>query len=81
MQQPAIQCNIEAEIALIGCDFVDENILLEVSDLLLPEDFYDVKNRLIYKTMLKLIKEGKNVDVMTVLSALQGDHLLEQCGG
>ena len=81
MQQPAIPCNIEAEIALIGCVFVDENILLEVSDLLLPEDFYDVKNRLIYKTMLKLIKEGKNVDVMTVLSALQGDHLLEQCGG
>lgn len=81
MQGPSIPCNIEAEIALIGCIFVDENLIIQFSDILLPEDFYDAKNRLIYRTMLGLSREGKNIDVTTVVSILQANHLLEQCGG
>ncbi len=82
MQQvPSVPCNVEAEIALIGCILLDENLILELSDLLLPDDFYDAKNRLIYRTMLDLSKEGKSIDVTTVVSSLQASHLLEQCGG
>lgn len=82
MQQTlTVPCNIEAEIALIGCILIDENIILEISDVLIPDDFYDAKNRLIYRTMLNLSKEGKNIDVTTVVSSLQNNHLLEQCGG
>lgn len=70
MQQvPSVPCNVEAEIALIGCILLDENLILELSDLLLPDDFYDAKNRLIYRTMLNLSKEGKSIDVTTVVSA------------
>ena len=81
MQVPNVPCNVEAEIALIGCIFVDENIVLQVSDMLIPDDFYDPKNRLIFKTILNLSKEGKNVDVTTVVSALQANQLLQQSGG
>ncbi|MCM1130978.1 MAG: replicative DNA helicase [Roseburia sp.] len=82
MQQvPSVPANVEAEIALIGCILMDENLIVELSDILLPDDFYDSKNRLIYRTMLNLSKEGKNIDVTTVVSTLEGNHLLEQCGG
>lgn len=81
MQGPNIPCNIEAEIALVGCILVDESIIIQVADELLPEDFYDNKNRLIYKTMLSLQKDGKNIDVTTVASLLQANNLFEQCGG
>lgn len=81
MQGPNIPCNVEAEIALIGCIFVDENIIIQLSDTLLPEDFYDNKNRLIFRTMLDLSKNGKSIDVTTVVSTLQANNLLEQCGG
>ncbi|MDE7263218.1 MAG: replicative DNA helicase [Anaeroplasmataceae bacterium] len=80
-QMPSVPCNVEAEIALIGCILMDENLIVELSDLLIPDDFYDAKNRLIYRTMLNLSKEGKSIDVTTVVSMLEGNHLLEQCGG
>lgn len=81
MNTPMVPCEIEAEIALIGCIFLDENIIYQVVDLLAPEDFYDSKNRLIYKTMLQLSKTGKSIDATTVLSTLSSSNLLEQCGG
>lgn len=80
-QALSIPCNVEAEIALIGCIFIDENLILEVSDILVPDDFYDVKNRLLFRTMNNLAKEGKHIDVTTVISALQTNNLLDQCGG
>ena len=73
--------SVEAETALIGCILVDENLILEASDILSPKDFYDQKNKLIFRTMSNLFKEGKNIDVMTVVSSLQSANLLEQCGG
>ncbi|MDE7384441.1 MAG: replicative DNA helicase, partial [Anaeroplasmataceae bacterium] len=82
MQQvPSVPANVEAEIALIGCILMDENLIIELSDILLPDDFYDAKNRLIYRTMLNLSKEGKSIDVTTVVSTLEANHLLDQCGG
>lgn len=80
-QMPTVPCNIEAEIALIGCVLIDENLIIELTDILLPDDFYDAKNRLIYRAMLNLSKEGKNIDITTLVSALEAGHLLEQCGG
>ena len=80
-QMPTVPCNIEAEIALIGCVLIDENLIIELTDILLPDDFYDSKNRLIYRAMLNLSKEGKNIDITTLVSALEAGHLLEQCGG
>ncbi len=81
MNTPTIPCEIEAEIALIGCIFLDENVIYEVSDLLVPDDFYDQKNKLIYRTMLQLSKDGKSIDAATVLSTLSANNILDQCGG
>ena len=81
MNTPSIPCDIDAEIALIGCIFLDENVITEVSDILAPEDFYDAKNRMIYRAMLRLSNSGKNVDVTTVVSELTSENRLEQCGG
>ena len=80
-QNLTVPCNVEAEIALLGCVLIDENLMVELSDLLLPDDFYDVKNRLIYRTMLNLSKEGKNIDITTLVSTLEANHLLDQTGG
>lgn len=81
MNGPIIPFESEAEIAIIGCIFLDENVIVQVQDVLSPDDFYDSKNRLIYRTMLQLHKTGKNIDPTTVLSTLSSNNLLEQCGG
>ncbi len=80
-QIPTVPCNVEAEKALIGCILLDENLIVELSDILMPDDFYDQKNRLLYRAMLNLFKEGKGIDVTTVISALKSANLLDQCGG
>lgn len=81
MQNPAIPCDIDAEIAVIGSVLLDENVFYQVSDILTPEDFFDSKNRLIYKVMLQLFRSGQKIDVTTILSQLSKNSLLEQCGG
>ena len=80
-QVPSVPANVEAEIALLGCILMDENLMIELSDLLIPDDFYDVKNRLIFRTMLNLSRDGKNIDITSLVSTLESNHLLEQCGG
>ncbi len=81
MNAPTIPCEIEAEIALLGCILIDESVILQVQDTLLADDFYDQKNKIIYSTMLKLSKAGQNIDPMTVLSTLSASNLSEQVGG
>lgn len=81
MNELVIPSEMESEIALIGCVFLDESILYQVADMLDAEDFYFQKNKLIYKAMLDLLKKGQNIDVTTVVSKLTNDNILEQCGG
>lgn len=81
MQNPAIPCDIDAEIAVMGSILMDENIIYQVSDILTPDDFFDSKNRLLYKVMLQLFRSGQKIDITTILSQLNKNNLLEQCGG
>ncbi|MDE6013479.1 MAG: replicative DNA helicase [Anaeroplasmataceae bacterium] len=73
--------NVEAERALIGCILVDGDLMIEISDRLEANDFYDVKNRLLFRAMKQLFDDKKSIDVTSLVSSLQTNQLLEQCGG
>ena len=77
MNELVVPSEMESEIALIGCVFLDEGILYQVADMLEPNDFYFQKNKLIYRAMLDLSKGGQKIDVTTVVSKLTNDNLLE----
>ena len=81
MNELVVPSEMESEIALIGCVFLDESILYQVADMIDADDFYFQKNKLIYKAMLDLMRKGQNIDVTTVVSKLTNDNILEQCGG
>lgn len=81
MKAPVVPFEKEAEIALLGCIFLDQNIIYQVSDLLSGDDFYDQKNRLIYKAMLDLSRNGRGIDATTVIAQLTVNNVLEQSGG
>ena len=34
MNTPTIPCEIDAEIAVIGCIFLDQNLIYQISDIL-----------------------------------------------
>ena len=76
-----VPTEIDSEIAIIGCIFLDPNTIFQVADELVPEDFYDVRNRLVFRTMLDLNRSGNIIDATTVASDLSQKNVLEQAGG
>lgn len=81
MANPVIPNNLEAEVALLGCIFIDENLITSISDQVLPEDFFDLKNKKIYITILKMASEGKKLDITTLISELTNLDNLAEVGG
>ncbi len=76
-----VPSELEAEKAILGGIFMDQDVLIFSIDMLGPEDFYDSKHKIIYKAMVELSAEHKTVDPTTVLSYLDSANQLEQAGG
>ena len=81
MDEQRIPYDLEAEIDVLGCIFLDEKLIVQVADELSYEDFYDNKNKTIYNAMLALFKEGQSIDGATVASYLMTHDLMTQAGG
>ncbi|MGL4523162.1 MAG: replicative DNA helicase [Bacilli bacterium] len=73
--------NIEAEQAILGAIFLDPQVLITVSEIVMPEDFYRPSHNKIYSTMLKLNEKGEPVDIVTVISLLKDQGILDDVGG
>lgn len=72
---------IEAEVAVIGSLFMEPSSIIIARDFVSADDFYDIKNKLIYKTMVLLSDAGMSIDVASVVTSLSNNQLLEQAGG
>jgi replicative DNA helicase len=73
--------NIEAEKAAIGSILIDSDIAPLIFQVLRPDDFYEVKNSVVYKAMLDLEAEAAPVDFITVVNKLKEQGRLETIGG
>lgn len=72
---------IEAEIGVLGSLFVNPGLMSTAADMVEPEDFFDIRNKLIFGAMVSLFKEGKDVDATTVMGRLNANGELELVGG
>ena len=73
--------NIEAEISVLGCGFLEKDALEKIMDEVSDDMFYDEKNRTIFKAMKSLHTEGIPVDVNTVCNELDKNKSLSASGG
>lgn len=78
---PLVPQNIEAEIAVLGSIVLNESLIVKLKDELNEDDFYDERNKTIYKAMLALYNDNKNVDLTSVISYLETNSKLEAIGG
>lgn len=82
MENPIkIPSEVDAEIATLGCIFLEPSIFETVNASLTTDDFYDSKNKIIFKAILELTNEGKQIDPTTVAGQLDKSNILEQAGG
>ena len=71
----------DAEMALLGCFLMDNDIVVELFEKLTEDDFYQEAHKYIYTAMRKVFNERKPVDLVTVSDKLDGEGNLEKAGG
>jgi replicative DNA helicase len=73
--------HIEAEESLLSAILVDSTALLEVVEILSPQDFYRTAHQKIFAAMSELFNRGEPVDVVTLNNSLKEKGQLEAVGG
>ena len=72
--------NIEAEESLISAILVDNNTLLDVIEILAPEDFYRTAHQKIYAAITDLFDKAEPIDLVTLANKLKEKGHLEEIG-
>ncbi len=73
--------NIEAEESILSAILMDNQALLEVQEVLNPDDFYRDAHGKIYKAMLDLFAKSDPADLVTVANILKEQKELDSVGG
>ena len=73
--------SLEAEQTVIGALLLDPDAIIKVSDILVPEDFYDPTFRIVYGGIHALYQLHQPVDIVTVSAKLQDDKKIQDIGG
>ena len=73
--------SVEAEQAVLGGLMLDRAEWDNVTDVLLPADFYRTEHQLIYQVMVSQAEANRPIDVVTLVDALNSLGELETAGG
>jgi replicative DNA helicase len=73
--------SIEAEEAIISAILIDNSTLLDIIDIVSPDDFYRSAHKKIFVAIKDLFKKNEPVDLITLVNALRDQGVLEEIGG
>jgi replicative DNA helicase len=71
----------EAEEAVLGSILINPDILDEVIAIVLPPDFYILRNGYIFEAILAVRERGEDIDNLTVIQELRDRGRLNDVGG
>lgn len=72
--------SIEAEQSVLGAMLVDKEAVVVGEDLLRAEDFYKEANAVVFRAILNLAHQGKEVDILTTTEELRRMGRLDDVG-
>lgn len=72
---------VDLEEAVLGSLLIDKEALVDIIDVLKPENFYKDAHQHIYTIVQDLFEENQPIDIITVAQALKQKGLLEEVGG
>jgi len=73
--------NLEAEQSVLGSLLLDQNAVINIGDVLKPEDFYKETHKVIYQAMLSLFERREPIDPLSLTNILNERKQLELVGG
>ncbi|QDY27298.1 replicative DNA helicase [Clostridium botulinum] len=72
--------NLEAEINILGSILIENDIINDISEILISEDFYSKPNKILYSKMLDMHYKNIAIDTVTLSNTL-GTENLKAIGG
>lgn len=76
-----VPSNIEAEQALIGSILIEPEKMDQIVSIVSSSDFYDPRNKYIFRVMEELHDQGQPIDIISVCDRLRDEGLLDKVGG
>ncbi len=76
-----VPMNLEAEIGILNCILIDDSVINIIEDNLQTSDFFDNRNRIIYSSMLDIIREANHPDIPLLSSKLEEKEKFSEIGG
>lgn len=73
--------NIDAEKSVLGAVLVSPDALLDIIDIIRPDDFYRKDHETIFSAMMDLFNANRPIDVVTVTEKLSSLGVLDKVGG
>ena len=65
--------NRDAEMALLGCLLIDNDIAAELVEKLTEDDFYQESHKFIIRAMQTVFNDRKPIDLVTLSDQLDGE--------
>lgn len=73
--------NLDAEMALLGCLLIDNEIASELIEKLTEDDFYQESHKYVLHAMQRVFNGRKPIDLVTVSDELESEGNLSKAGG
>ncbi len=73
--------NIDAERSLLGAVLTEQSVMLDVLEILKPDDFYRQDHSMIFTAMVRLFNMSKPIDIITVTEELTSMGEITKAGG
>jgi replicative DNA helicase len=73
--------SLEAEESILSAILIDNDTLLDILDILSPEDFYKSAHQKIFAAITELFTHNDPVDLVTLTNILREQNRLEEVGG
>ncbi len=77
----AMPQNIEAEMSVLGCAFLNPVVLEKIIENVSEEMFYNEANKTVFKALMELYKNNIPIDITTVKDELDKQKKLNAIGG
>ncbi|MBI5621381.1 replicative DNA helicase [Candidatus Falkowbacteria bacterium] len=73
--------NLEAEQSLLGSLLIDRDAIINIADIVEPDDFYKESHKKIFAAMLHLFDKREPIDLLSLANRLDESGDLEKVGG
>lgn len=71
----------DAEMGVLGAMLLSPNTVIDILDVLTPEDFYRPSHQLIFQAIIDLFSDNRDIDPVIVAGRLDRTNDLERVGG